>query len=488
MTSDIMISQYIQSKRGRLGIGRHILENKELNEAIEFSLPRNYDFEIHKTLWRIEQTKAQHIGLQFPEGLLMFSIQIASILLKFSSHPIQTTILGDVTYGACCIDDLSALSIGIDLLIHYGHSCLIPVTQLALKNCLYIFVDIFFDYRPLVQLILKKFCTNNVTESDNASFNNALNKNDSSAMLIKETKEPFSLTTSSVISETNILQLHSLLPSHRPLTVALMGTIQFSSVIFSVQKALQGAHITLLIPQELPLTSGEVLGCTSPKIHESVDVVIFIADGRFHLESVMIQNPHVLFFRYDPFNKKLFREQYNHEILHRQRQQAISEAQKAVSVGLILGTLGRQGSVGIFEKIQQLLRKRNIRTILLLMSEINVQRLETLSLAGKIDAFIQVSCPRLSIDWGHSMCDKPLLTPYEAFVTFGNEPYQKIYPMDYYSTKGGAWTNFHENNRQGSLSNDTSTKGPFSDLQQRRELIRKRAEARKMLQNKESQT
>ena len=32
--------------------------------------------------------------------------------------------MGDVTYGACCIDDYTAVALGCDILIHYGHSCL----------------------------------------------------------------------------------------------------------------------------------------------------------------------------------------------------------------------------------------------------------------------------------------------------------------------------------------------------------------------------
>ena len=32
--------------------------------------------------------------------------------------------MGDVSYGACCIDDYTALALGCDMLIHYGHSCL----------------------------------------------------------------------------------------------------------------------------------------------------------------------------------------------------------------------------------------------------------------------------------------------------------------------------------------------------------------------------
>jgi Putative diphthamide synthesis protein len=42
-------------------------------------------------------------------------------------------ILGDVTYGACCVDDYTAAKLGASLLIHYGHSCLVPVSTTIIK-------------------------------------------------------------------------------------------------------------------------------------------------------------------------------------------------------------------------------------------------------------------------------------------------------------------------------------------------------------------
>ena len=36
-----------------------------------------------------------------------------------------------------------------------------------------------------------------------------------------------------------------------------------------------------------------------------------MADGRFHLESIMIRNPTVPAFRYDPYGKVLTRERYD---------------------------------------------------------------------------------------------------------------------------------------------------------------------------------
>ena len=44
-------------------------------------------------------------------------------------------------YGACCVDDLTARKLGVGLLIHYGHSCLVPINETVIPM-LYVFVDI----------------------------------------------------------------------------------------------------------------------------------------------------------------------------------------------------------------------------------------------------------------------------------------------------------------------------------------------------------
>lgn len=131
-----------------------LLKDKLLNEAISY-LPKNYNFEIHKIVWRVRQSKAKCVALQFPEGLLMFATMIADIVKRF----FQTIFLsGNISqilwwtgncdngrcnvsivvliyqygayffkkkrYGACCIDDMTARVLGADLLVHFGHSCL----------------------------------------------------------------------------------------------------------------------------------------------------------------------------------------------------------------------------------------------------------------------------------------------------------------------------------------------------------------------------
>lgn len=44
-----------------------LLADPNLAAAVEF-LPENYNFEVHKTIWRIRQLNAKTVALQMPEG------------------------------------------------------------------------------------------------------------------------------------------------------------------------------------------------------------------------------------------------------------------------------------------------------------------------------------------------------------------------------------------------------------------------------------
>ena len=131
-----------------------ILQDEALNEAIKL-LPKNYNFEIAKTVWKIRTAQSKRVALQMPEGLLVYACVVADILEQFCN--VDVIVMGDVTYGACCVDDFTAMSLGCDMLIHYAHSCLVPIDVTKIK-VLYIFVTISIDEQHLVNT-LKKYLT-----------------------------------------------------------------------------------------------------------------------------------------------------------------------------------------------------------------------------------------------------------------------------------------------------------------------------------------
>ena len=366
-----------------------MLNDPAINEAIAL-LPKNYNFEIHKTIHRIRTSGAKKIALQMPEGLLMFATTISDILTSFCPG-IETLIMGDVTYGACCIDDYTARALGCDLLVHYAHSCLIPVNVTEIKT-LYVFVDIQIDVEHLLATIERNF-------------------------------RPGS-------------------------TIAMVGTIQFNATLHGTAPQLREAGYNVIIPQITPLSKGEILGCTSPHLskEQNVDCILYLGDGRFHLESAMIHNPSIKAYRYDPYSRRLTHETYDHATLLSDRSNALATARKAKKWGLILGSLGRQGNPHTLTLIENHLRERGIPFINLLLSEIFPGKL---AMMADVECWVQVACPRLSIDWGYAF-PRPLLTPYEALVVLGGrESWEKkgikggkgeleegVYPMDYYGKEG----------------------------------------------------
>ncbi|KAF2873086.1 putative diphthamide synthesis protein-domain-containing protein [Massariosphaeria phaeospora] len=402
-SSAIQVAQPRRTARALNAIPESILHDKDINEAIAL-LPPNYNFEIHKCIHRIRTSGAKSIALQFPEGLLLFATTISDILTQFCPGT-TTLIMGDVTYGACCIDDYTARALGCDLLIHYAHSCLIPVAVTKIAT-LYIFVSISIDTQHLLNTITQNF------------------------------------------------------PAGK--TIALVGTIQFNATIHGIVPILRREGYHPIVPQIAPLSRGEILGCTSPSMainpgqlngkgkEEPVpDMLLYLGDGRFHLESAMIANPSLPAYRYDPYSRRLTHETYEHDSLYDLRRTAILTARKAQTWGIILGSLGRQGNPHTLTLIENELKRRGLKSINLLLSEVFPGKL---AMMADVDAWVQIACPRLSIDWGYAF-PRPLLSPYEALVALGvrDAPWldeqeaaktgsvkarKNLYPMDFYAKEG----------------------------------------------------
>jgi 2-(3-amino-3-carboxypropyl)histidine synthase len=294
--------------------------------------------------------------------------------------------------------------------VHYAHSCLIPRAGAGQGlNVLYVFVDIGIDMPHLLETIKRNFK-----------------------------------------------------PST---TLALFGTVQFNAALHALRTPLEQAGHTIMIPQSAPLSRGEILGCTAPSLNAKnvsestksglsqpeVDALLYVGDGRFHLEAAMIANPTLPAYRYDPYSRELTREHYEHSDMRDARAEAVASARKAQRWGLILGALGRQGNPATLALIERILRSRGLEVVKMVLSEVTPSKL---ALIPDIDVWVQVACPRLSIDWGYAF-PQPLLSPYEALVALDVREAawearrdkevnratssgldQTVYPMDYYAKNG----------------------------------------------------
>ena len=159
----------------------------------------------------------------------------------------------------------------------------------------------------------------------------------------------------------------------------------------------------------------------------------------------MIANPEVAAYRYNPYNKVMTVEKYDHSTMLATRRYDVArfasmvstlprsghvvlcrkEVEKAQGVGhygVILGTLGRQGNPAILQRLEERLQGAGKDYFVLLLSEIFPSKVRCaslylaaacqlskatsvrvplqLELFEDVEAWIQIACPRLSIDWG----------------------------------------------------------------------------------------
>ncbi|SCV68720.1 BQ2448_841 [Microbotryum intermedium] len=486
-----------------------------LAAAISHLLPPNYNFEIPKTIVQIKRNGATRVALQMPEGLLMFACAIVDIIERFGDG-VECVIMGDVTYGACCIDDYTARALGCDMMVHYGHSCLVPVDTTTSKT-LYVFVEISVDRPHLAASIRHNFpqCIPPPTSSALPAITGSSKGKGPELEIEVESAHPEPATVTPAVDEVGTTKL------------AVVGTIQFVAAVQGLKADLEKelpeeeqpverlaieaaessedtsstaaqmikrsrAKFDIVVPQIKPLSPGEILGCTAPRLSKDVEALIYIGDGRFHLESIMIANPLVPAFRYDPYTKRLTRELYDHDEMKRVRADAIHQARESLKSSsvkssnedsgvwaVVLGTLGRQGNLRVLRSVTKHLApsakprpESDLRTsraatstsfVPMLVSELSPAKL---SLFRGISTFVQTSCPRLSIDWGYAF-PRPLLSPYEASIAL-NVPGAKgwsglglptvqegrtiqsdnqqvdDYPMDFYADQSmGEWTPRH---------------------------------------------
>ncbi|XP_014291497.1 2-(3-amino-3-carboxypropyl)histidine synthase subunit 2 isoform X2 [Halyomorpha halys] len=119
-----------------------------LDDDEDRNIPLKDRFEIQNCVDWIKTYSYSKVCLQFPDTFLSESVDVALHIEEQISN--KTYILGDTTYGSCCVDEIAAQHIGGDAIIHFGHSCLTSSPQIPVLN---IFPKRKMDFSALRSLI-----------------------------------------------------------------------------------------------------------------------------------------------------------------------------------------------------------------------------------------------------------------------------------------------------------------------------------------------
>ncbi|KAG9242740.1 putative diphthamide synthesis protein-domain-containing protein [Calycina marina] len=154
----------------------HIFEDPTTLIAPSLS-PRYTDAEIY-TIYEVERTAQEittsgwrTVALQFPDSMLRDATRVFEALENtlaelranklnhdgaFASSPSvkqldsqhKLCILGDTSYGACCVDEIAAEHADAEVVVHYGRSCLSPTARLPV---IYVFTSRPLDLDNVIQ-------------------------------------------------------------------------------------------------------------------------------------------------------------------------------------------------------------------------------------------------------------------------------------------------------------------------------------------------
>ena len=324
---------------------------------------RQFDLEEERVKQEILKLGAKRVMIQLPEGLKPEAPRIAKTVEKFGVLPIVSA---DPCYGACDLAIAEAESLGVDLIIHYGHSRIVRYERVP---------TLYVEARAAVNV------------------NSAVEK----ALPLLEKWHKIGLAT----------------------------TVQHVQTLDEVRENLVRAGKTVMVGDTRRLNyPGQVIGCdysNAISIAKDVEAFLFIGGGQFHALGVALSTskPTVVA---DPFDGTSFSVDKEAEKIFKQRWAAIEDAKEAKSFGVLLGIKPGQKRFEEALRIKEKLEGKGKTAYLLAAREITP---EVLMEFPTIDAFVNTACPRISLDDSANF-RKPILTKNETLVVVGELPWEEL--------------------------------------------------------------
>ncbi|MGC9345218.1 MAG: diphthamide biosynthesis enzyme Dph2, partial [Candidatus Bathyarchaeales archaeon] len=191
---------------------------------------KQFDFEEERIKQEITKLGAKRVLIQLPEGLKPEGPRLAKIVEKTGALPIVSA---DPCYGACDLATAEAESLGVNLIIHYGHSKLLRYERVP---------TIYVEARATVKV------------------DDAVEK----ALPMLEKWHKIGLTT----------------------------TVQHVQILDNVKEILLHAGKTVIIGDAGRMNyPGQVIGCdysNAKSIAKNVGAFLFVGSGRFHALGVAL--------------------------------------------------------------------------------------------------------------------------------------------------------------------------------------------------------
>jgi 2-(3-amino-3-carboxypropyl)histidine synthase len=323
-----------------------------------------YEFEVDRITNEMKRRGSRRVLLQMPEGLKPMGFELAMMLEK--STGVEVFVSGDPCYGACDLALYPKRHVEADLLIHVGHAE-IP-GEFPEENVLYV------EARVHVPI-----------------------------------DEP-------------MLQAVQMLERER--VIGLASSVQHMNQIDRAREILQehGKEVLVGSASGWLRYAGQVLGCdygSVRSIAEKVDAIVVLSGGDFHALGIPLATGKRTIV-VDPFQRSARDLTEMCRKLLRQRWASITRFKEAKKIGIVVGLKSSQMNISLARRLKELLEKAGYSTVLLCTNEVIPETLESFT---DVEAFVEISCPRIGTD-DQDRYRKPILNPEETMVALGKKEWE----------------------------------------------------------------
>lgn len=324
---------------------------------------KSFDLEEERVKHEILKLGAKRVLLQFPEGLKSEAPRLAKIVEKTGALPI---ISADPCYGACDLPTAEAESLGMDMIIHFGHSKLMKHERVP---------TIYVEARAAVNV------------------DGAVEK----ALSMME-------------------HWHN---------IGLATTVQHVQTLDVVREILIRAGKTVMIGDAGRLSyAGQVIGCdysNTQFIAKDVEAFLFVGGGLFHALGVALSTMKPTIVA-EPYEGRAFSVDKEAVRVMKQRWANIEEARGGNEFAVLVGLKAGQMRLEQALQIKRRLEEKDKSVCLLAINEITP---EALMEFPTIDVYVNTACPRIAID-DTARFRRPMLTTNEALVVVGELSWEEL--------------------------------------------------------------
>jgi len=324
---------------------------------------KGFDFEEERIKQEIAKLSAKRVLLQLPEGLKPEAPRLAKVVETAGALPIVSA---DPCYGACDLATADAESLGVDLIIHFGHAKMVK-------------------HEAVPTVYVEARATVTVDEAVEASF-----------PLLGKWSE-----------------------------IGLATTVQHLQTLAGARELLVRAGKTVVIGDAGRLSyAGQVTGCDYSNVKSvanDVEAFLFIGGGRFHALGIALSTAKPTIIA-DPYDNRAYSVDDEAQKVLKQRWVCIEEAGHAKTFGVLVGLKLGQKRLDEAIAVKENAEKNGKTAVLLAVREVVP---EALLEFPTVDAYVNTACPRISME-APSKFSKPVLTVNEFKVVSGDFSWENL--------------------------------------------------------------